>query len=187
MSKWIHFPPRSFVTTAQSVADHVPRDGEGGVPDSSRDTDAAFIPARDTRPVPEGPSILILKEEAERFVGRKVLRVSGNSKQDIGRMRGRKVVGMRTWGKHFLIEFDGFSLRIHMMMFGRHRINERKEFFRVTLDEIAQAVRKHHGEFELTRVAEAAEYRKTLALLDEERRAVSGDPAAAPQPLRAVS
>jgi hypothetical protein len=50
-----------------------------------------------------------------------------------------------------------------------NRINERKEFFRVSLDEIAKAVREHHGEFELTRVAEAAEYRKTLALLEEER------------------
>ncbi|MGE6762240.1 DUF4041 domain-containing protein [Corallococcus interemptor] len=50
-----------------------------------------------------------------------------------------------------------------------NRINERKEFFRVSLDEVAQAVRKHHGEFELTRTAEAAEYRKTLALQEEEQ------------------
>ncbi|RYZ42887.1 MAG: DUF4041 domain-containing protein [Myxococcaceae bacterium] len=50
-----------------------------------------------------------------------------------------------------------------------NRINERKEFFRVSLEEIATAVRKHHGEFELTQLAEAAEYRKTLALLEEER------------------
>ncbi|MCY1020219.1 DUF4041 domain-containing protein [Pyxidicoccus sp. MSG2] len=49
-----------------------------------------------------------------------------------------------------------------------NRINERKEFFRVTLDEIAQAVREHHGEFELTRLAEAEEYRKTLAIISEE-------------------
>lgn len=45
-----------------------------------------------------------------------------------------------------------------------NRINERKEFFRVSLEEVAEAVRKHHGEFELTRLAEAAEYRKTLAI-----------------------
>ncbi|NNB84940.1 DUF4041 domain-containing protein [Corallococcus exiguus] len=50
-----------------------------------------------------------------------------------------------------------------------NRINERKEFFRVSLDEIAEAVRMHHGEFALTRVAEAAEYRKTLALQEEEQ------------------
>lgn len=46
-------------------------------------------------------------------------------------------------------------------------INERKEFFRVTIDEIAVAVTAHHGEIELTRIAEAPEYRKTLALLKE--------------------
>lgn len=45
----------------------------------------------------------------------------------------------------------------------------RKEFFRASLDEIAEAVRKHHGDLELTRVAEVAEYRKSLALIDEER------------------
>ena len=34
---------------------------------------------------------------------------------------------MRTWGKHFLIEFGGFSVRIHFLMFGRWCINERKD------------------------------------------------------------
>ncbi|HYO74477.1 MAG TPA: DUF4041 domain-containing protein, partial [Archangium sp.] len=68
-----------------------------------------------------------------------------------------------------------------------NRINERKEFFRVSLDEIAEAVRKHHGDFELTRVAEAAEYRKTVALLEEERRTAPGDTTAASRPGRAVA
>ncbi|RZJ95351.1 MAG: DUF4041 domain-containing protein, partial [Hymenobacter sp.] len=54
-----------------------------------------------------------------------------------------------------------------------NRINERKEFFRVSLEEIASAVRKHHGEFELTQLAEAAEYRKTLALQEEEHRSTA--------------
>lgn len=76
--------------------------------------------------MPEGPTIVILKEEAAGFAGRKVLRVSGNSKQDIGRMRGRKVIAVRSWGKHFLVEFDGFALRIHFMLFGSYRINAPK-------------------------------------------------------------
>jgi hypothetical protein len=50
-----------------------------------------------------------------------------------------------------------------------NRINERKEFFRVSIDEIAQAVRENHGEINLTLAAEAKEYRKTLALLREEQ------------------
>ena len=35
-----------------------------------------------------------------------------------------------------------------------NRVNERKEFFKVSLEEIAQAVKEHHGEFELTLAAE---------------------------------
>lgn len=77
--------------------------------------------------VPEGPSIVILKEAAAAFAGRKVLRVSGNSKQDLQRMHGRTIVALRSWGKHFLVEFDGFALRVHFMLFGSYRINERRE------------------------------------------------------------
>ena len=76
--------------------------------------------------MPEGPSIVILREAAAPFAGRKVLRVSGNSSQDIGRMLNRKVLSVRSWGKHFLLEFSGFSLRIHFMLFGSYRINEAK-------------------------------------------------------------
>jgi hypothetical protein len=50
-----------------------------------------------------------------------------------------------------------------------NRINERKEFFRVSIEEIARAVRENHGEINLTLAAEAREYRKTLALLREEQ------------------
>ena len=46
-------------------------------------------------------------------------------------------------------------------------VNHRREFFRVTLDEIAEAVRQHHGEIEFTRLAEAKEYRQSLAQLRE--------------------
>ena len=77
--------------------------------------------------MPEGPSIVILKEAAAGFAGRKVLRVSGNSTQDLQRMHGRKVLAVRSWGKHFLMQFDGFALRVHFMLFGSYRINERRD------------------------------------------------------------
>lgn len=76
--------------------------------------------------MPEGPSILILRAEASIFVRRTVRMVSGNSKVDIRRMQGRRVVAVRSWGKHFLIQFTDFSVRIHLMMFGSYRINEDK-------------------------------------------------------------
>jgi endonuclease-8 len=77
--------------------------------------------------MPEGPSLVILKEEAMPFKGRKILEVSGNSKAGIDRLAGKKVLDFKSWGKHFLICFDKFYIRIHLLMFGSYRINERKE------------------------------------------------------------
>jgi endonuclease-8 len=77
--------------------------------------------------VPEGPSIVILREQAAGFAGKIVKDVAGNSRLDLGRMRARRVLALRSWGKHFLICFDGFALRVHFMLFGSYRINERRD------------------------------------------------------------
>ncbi len=45
-----------------------------------------------------------------------------------------------------------------------NRINQRKEFFRATIEELERVVREHHGEFQLTRYAEAAHYRQSIAI-----------------------
>ena len=76
--------------------------------------------------MPEGPSIVILREAAAKFRGKTVRRALGNSSLDLTRMEGRRVLALRSWGKHFLVEFSGFSLRVHMLMFGSYRIDERK-------------------------------------------------------------
>lgn len=77
--------------------------------------------------MPEGPSIVILREEAARFTGRTVQEVSGNAKIDLERMQGKTVNAFASWGKHFLICFDGFYLRIHLLLFGSYRINEQRD------------------------------------------------------------
>jgi endonuclease-8 len=77
--------------------------------------------------MPEGPSIVILKEETEQFAGQKVISVSGNSAIDLERIEGKVVEAIKTWGKHYLICFDDFTVKIHLLMFGTYRINERKE------------------------------------------------------------
>lgn len=77
--------------------------------------------------MPEGPSIVILKEAVQPFKGKKVIAVDGNSKMDIQRMAGQKIIDFKSWGKHFLICFKNFAVRIHFMLFGSYRINERKE------------------------------------------------------------
>jgi endonuclease-8 len=77
--------------------------------------------------MPEGPSIVILKEAAQQFAGKKVIDVSGNTSVDIERLRDKKIESFKTWGKHFLICFDDFTVKIHLLMFGTYRINERKD------------------------------------------------------------
>lgn len=77
--------------------------------------------------MPEGPSIVILKEEVMKFTGKKVLAVSGNTKVDKDRLLNQKVIEFRSWGKHFLICFGGFTVKIHLLMFGSYRVDERKE------------------------------------------------------------
>jgi len=78
--------------------------------------------------MPEGPSIVILRELAEDFVGKKVQRAAGNTKVvDPQRMAGRTIRDLRSWGKHFLIVFDDFTVRVHFMLFGSYAIDARKE------------------------------------------------------------
>src|SRR3954469_291108 len=77
--------------------------------------------------MPEGPSIVIMKEEFMRFKGKKVLEIGGNAKIDLQRAAGQKIIDFKSWGKHFLICFKDFFIRIHMLMWGSYRVNERKD------------------------------------------------------------
>jgi len=77
--------------------------------------------------MPEGPSIVILKEEVQPFIGKKIVRVEGNSKQDIQRLFEQEIIDFKSWGKHFLICFKEFTVKIHFMLFGSYKINEQKD------------------------------------------------------------
>ncbi|WP_285011375.1 DNA-formamidopyrimidine glycosylase family protein [Pedobacter faecalis] len=79
--------------------------------------------------MPEGPSIVILKELVQELHldGTKVIAVSGNTSIDKERMVGQTLRAFASWGKHFLVCFGDFSLRVHFMLFGTYRINERKD------------------------------------------------------------
>ncbi|MBW8684934.1 DNA-formamidopyrimidine glycosylase family protein [Chitinophaga rhizophila] len=77
--------------------------------------------------MPEGPSIVILKEEVAGFKGKKITDVSGYTKIDLDRLLNKKIIAFKSWGKHFLICFKGFTIRIHLLMFGSYRINEKKD------------------------------------------------------------
>jgi endonuclease-8 len=76
--------------------------------------------------MPEGPSIVIAKEAMQEFTGKTVIATEGNTSVDISRIAGRKILAFKSWGKHLLVCLDDFTVRIHFLMFGTYRINERK-------------------------------------------------------------
>jgi endonuclease VIII len=78
--------------------------------------------------MPEGPSIIILKEAVAEFKGQKVVEISGNTKVDFSSLEGKKITDFKSFGKNFFICFGKkLSVKIHFMLFGSYRINERKE------------------------------------------------------------
>ena len=78
--------------------------------------------------MPEGPSLVILKEETARFVGQEIVEAGGNTTAiDPQRLVGQTLVSLRTWGKHFLIELPSMAIRIHFLLFGTYRVNERRD------------------------------------------------------------
>ena len=79
--------------------------------------------------MPEGPSLVILKELLQplHLEGKTVIAVSGNTTVEKERLVNQQLQEFKTWGKHFLICFKDFTLRVHFMLFGTYRINERKE------------------------------------------------------------
>jgi len=86
-----------------------------------------FLYILQKKAMPEGPSIVILKEVVQQFTGQTIISVSGSSTIGIGRIEGQTVISFKSWGKHFLICFEDFTIRIHLLMFGTYRINERKD------------------------------------------------------------
>lgn len=74
--------------------------------------------------MPEGPIIVILREAAEQFKGKKVTEASGDGKYiDASILKGQTITDFKTWGKHFLICFPKFTVQVHLMMFGSYRVN----------------------------------------------------------------
>lgn len=74
--------------------------------------------------MPEGPSLVILKEAVTQFNNKKIISARGNAKIDLELLRNKKVTAIKTWGKQFFVCLDGFFIRIHFLMFGSYSIDE---------------------------------------------------------------
>lgn len=84
--------------------------------------------------MPEGPVIRILCEKAQPFVGKKVIKAYAISRdRDPGRLEGLRVKKITVFGKQVLIYFEKLTVRVHLMLFGYYRINERKEEGKLSL------------------------------------------------------
>ncbi|WP_185289891.1 DNA-formamidopyrimidine glycosylase family protein [Chryseobacterium lactis] len=74
--------------------------------------------------MPEGPSIILMKESLQPFVGQQVKEVSGNAKFDKELFIGQKFLEIRTFGKQTYLVFEKSAIRIHLLMFGSYSINK---------------------------------------------------------------
>jgi endonuclease-8 len=77
--------------------------------------------------MPEGPSLVYLKNEIAGFTGRKVTAAGGYTPMDTAWLVNKKLLEVKTWGKHLLLRFSSGSVRIHLMLFGSLLINKRKK------------------------------------------------------------
>lgn len=73
--------------------------------------------------MPEGPTIFLLTQEAAKFKGKKIVQAKGKGDINMARLTGQRVRAIRNWGKHFLMQLDGFAVRIHLLLFGSYRID----------------------------------------------------------------
>ena len=75
--------------------------------------------------MPEGPSILILKESiTPLFKNKKIISASGNARIEMDRLTGKKIDDIRSWGKQLFIFVNNDIIRIHLLMFGTYSIDE---------------------------------------------------------------
>src|SRR5438045_797050 len=77
--------------------------------------------------MPEVPSIVIFKELVNDFKGKKIIEIGGNTKVDFSSLENQTISEFRSFGKNFFICFKKASIKIHFMLFGSYRINERKQ------------------------------------------------------------
>lgn len=78
--------------------------------------------------MPEGPSIVIVSEKLKDFSRKKIIDASGYANNiDFRKLKGRTIKKVTTHGKHLLFILDKGFVRVHFLLFGSYRINERKK------------------------------------------------------------
>lgn len=76
--------------------------------------------------MPEGPSLIKLKEKILFLKGKKIISASGYAAIDYSKLENQKIKDIITWGKHLFICLPKTNIEIHLRMFGSCLVNERK-------------------------------------------------------------
>lgn len=76
--------------------------------------------------MPEGPSLIIFKEDISCFVGKKIIETSGYAHIDFSLLEQQKIINIKTWGKRLFICLKNINIEIHFRMFGSYLINDKK-------------------------------------------------------------
>ena len=77
--------------------------------------------------MPEGPSILHLRNQLLPFKGKIVREAGGYGPMPTAWINGKKLLDIKTWGKHLLFIFSNGTVRVHLGLFGEVLVNERKK------------------------------------------------------------
>ncbi len=88
--------------------------------------------------MPEGPSILLLKNQLQPFVGKTVKQAGGYGPMPTDWINGRKLKELQTHGKHLYFIFTNGVVQLHLGLFGDVLINERKKVNRKFFLEFAK-------------------------------------------------
>jgi endonuclease-8 len=77
--------------------------------------------------MPEGPSILHLRNQLLPFKGKIVREAGGYGPMPTRWINRKKLLDIKTWGKHLLFIFSNGTVRVHLGLFGDVLVNERKK------------------------------------------------------------
>ncbi len=88
--------------------------------------------------MPEGPSILHIKNQLLPFKGKLVKKAGGYGPMPTKWINGKKLIDIKTWGKHLLFVFASGTVRVHLGLFGDVLVNERKKVNRSFFLEFAK-------------------------------------------------
>ena len=77
--------------------------------------------------MPEGPTIVLMKEDLQKFVGKKVIETDGSEVSQTPEIKGQILREIKTFGKQTYLIFDTIIFKIHLLMFGSYSLYKRKD------------------------------------------------------------